>query len=289
MLQLQIAFERCLKVFRIQFTLLLNSLETAKIPGLQWEYAKGEGGILFKRTILTILALLGSMVALSLLILGNAGLSANKEEETEPVWNDDRNEDVIIDAKEPLSFPCYVEGTDLLIEQVICYDGPFWEDGSNREMKGITAILLRNTGSVGILDVNITLNSDKDHYGFRGEDIPANSSVLILEADAKQFSQKQYYKCSGNAIIGDIDWLQDENIRLEMIGMDALSITNTTDRILQDLQIVYKSIYTEGEFYLGGLSHTVVLASLSAGETVIVKPRYFADPYSRVLRVSFRE
>ncbi|MEE1327426.1 MAG: hypothetical protein UHS47_02670, partial [Oscillospiraceae bacterium] len=56
-----------------------------------------------------------------------------------------------------LSFPYAIPGSDLVIEQVNSYDGLFFEDGSDREVSNVTAIVLANKGNSCMEYVNITM------------------------------------------------------------------------------------------------------------------------------------
>ena len=44
------------------------------------------------------------------------------------------------------SFPYAIPGSDLVIEQINSYDGIFFEDGTDREVSNVSAIVLANKG-----------------------------------------------------------------------------------------------------------------------------------------------
>lgn len=245
--------------------------------------------MIFKRTILTIFGIFGSVASIVLLALGNVklyvGASPEKEQLTDNVIQESTNKDI----KEELSFPYSIEGTDLLIERVVSYDGPFIEDDSNREMNNITAILLRNTGDTGIAYARIAFVSQDTVYYFFAEDIPANSSALVLDSEGKQFRREGFYYCVADAQIDNSSWLKEEYLQIETVGMDTISITNITEKPLLNVQIYYKNDYASGRFCLGGRAHKAVVESIAPGETLQIKPAFFAGPHSRILRICLKE
>lgn len=238
----------------------------------------------FRRICLVILSILGSTAASCMLIAANEASAVPKMEGLESTLISKP-----ADNRALVSFPWEVEGTSLVIEALVSYDGPFYEDGSGRECVNIVAVLLKNTGDHGVLETNIELISRSETLCFIAEDIPAGERVLVLETDGKPYAQYEFCDCSAREKVASDPWIPYMDIRVEGLGMDTLAVTNLTGHTLTQVEIFYKARYAADAFCLGGRSYVTEIETLNAGETVILKPEWFAGPYSQVLRVSFQK
>ena len=94
-----------------------------------------------------------------------------------------------------ISFPYAISGTDLVVEQVGAYDGYFIEDGSDAEVSGIVAIVLKNNGS-SLEFVGIGISQGTRSLAFTGSLIPAGATVILQEQNRAVYSLDPYYSAT---------------------------------------------------------------------------------------------
>lgn len=52
-----------------------------------------------------------------------------------------------VEMVQEITFPYHVPNTELIVEEVVSYDGIFLEDGSDTEISGVTALILKNNST----------------------------------------------------------------------------------------------------------------------------------------------
>lgn len=190
-------------------------------------------------------------------------------------------------APAEITLPHAVAGTPLIIEKLVSYEGAFIEDKSGEEVVNIAAILLRNTGDIGIQKAAVTLERGALVLNFEASAIPPGSSVLVLEKNRKACKQQNFTGCSGWTDIAPGDWLQKEILQIEMADKNTLSITNLSEYPLNSICLFYKTVYADDLFYIGGITYQTCIEKLTPGECVSISPEWYAGAYSAVVRVTF--
>lgn len=184
-----------------------------------------------------------------------------------------------------LSFPVQVDGTSLVAEHMVYYEGPFTEDGSDEPVVGISALVLRNAGQQEIAEAEVILEKGQTRLTFRGYDIVPGQSVMVLEADGKGYVKEGFTACTG--------WVREaeglpvplETLLIESVDMGTLAVTNQTDHTLRDICLYHKTYLPDGT-YVGGISYHTRIEVLAPGQTVQVSPEHYADGYSKVFKVT---
>ena len=190
-----------------------------------------------------------------------------------------------IEAEAPISFPHTVSGTSLAIENISSYDGIFLEDGSDQEVSGIAAMLLRNTGDANVEYAQITLKRDGEELQFEASDIPAGAAVVVQEKNKAAYGSGTFTDCSGITAELDSFEMSEDKVRVEETEEGSLQVTNLIDEEIPGIRIFYKFYMEDQQSYVGGITYTAKLTNLEAGSSQTVMPSHYVAGSSQVLMV----
>lgn len=175
--------------------------------------------------------------------------------------------------------------TTLVARELISYDGPYWEDGGTEDVFGVAALILENTGTVGIEYARLTVEQAGRTLCFDATYIPPKSKVMILEENRAPYMPGPITDCHSRTVIpGNFD-LEKRKLLVQEVGLSGLKITNLTEETLSGVRICYKLWYGEENLYSGGITYSTTLRDLAPGESRILQPWRYAAGYSRVVAV----
>lgn len=245
-----------------------------------------------RRICLLIFGIAGSLVCVGFLLLAAQAQSRQAAERihyepTEPYdYHGMEIEAVDVLPLARIQLPAVIEGTALIAQRLTAYDGPFLEDGSNREVVNIAALMVYNAGSQEILKTEVTLAWGELLLCFYGENIPPGETVLLLEKNCRSCIQTNFNDCSGWQITADEIRDPAAYLHITDSAMGAVTVTNITERTLQDIRLYYKSWLSPPDIYIGGISREISVPELLPGESITLYPPYYACNYTKVLSVS---
>ena len=180
------------------------------------------------------------------------------------------------------SFPRAVEGTELKVQHLVSYEGPFWEDGSEEKVAGVAALLVENTGGMMVAHGAVVLEWEERTLVFELSALPPGSRVLVLEKDRQSYQNANPTQCYG--------WTQKEypenmgHVTVEDIGGMTMAVVNHTNGRIDAVQICYKTRSGSGIF-IGGISYTVEVKNLRPGERRLMKPYRYVCGNSAVVSI----
>ena len=189
-----------------------------------------------------------------------------------------------------LELPYVIPNTGLIIEKISSYDGLYVEDGSNSEIKGVAMILLRNMGSKDIGLANITL-----HYGtlireFSVSSLPKGMSIVVQEKNRNAMAQGKLDKVTASVIENNDEFdLSPAEISITAGSDNTLTVKNLTNRDLPDVRIFYKYFMEDQQLLVGGITFTVNITNLKAGQETSVKSAHFLTGNSTIVMVQTYE
>jgi len=189
--------------------------------------------------------------------------------------------------EEPQTFitlPYAVPGTDLLVEKISYYEGPFLEDGTDREVVDIPALHIYNTGNDKILRTCITLHMSDSVYVFYGEHLLPGATTVLLEKDAKCYRKGDISSCTGWQEKERDDSL--EGVQITEVNMGTLAVTNLTEKKLNNLCLYYKSWLSPPDVYMGGITYRIHIPEILPGQTEYLYPYHYAAGYTKVVSVT---
>ena len=228
---------------------------------------------------------------LSALALGWGVVSINLGNECAPVTASFNYEEGIenvvnYDAPKVITLPIEIQGTTLVAEKMVAYDGPFLEDGTGDEVTEVTALLVKNTGSKGIAWAQLCFTCTEGRLIFEADTIPPGSRTVILENIRKRFKVADVLSVTGRQIVEETGW-EDWPVQIEETDMENLEISNVGEEPLYNIRIYYKIHLRERDFLMGGITYAVTVANLEPKQKVRISPARYVKGYSKVVRLTY--
>ena len=211
--------------------------------------------------------------------------SAPQPSATLPVFGQEYPEPTVVQTGNQEGLPCNVKFTPLVARQLVSYDGPYLEDGTEEELVGVAALLVENTGTIGIECVQLVVSQGQRELVFDATYVPPRGSVLILEKNRQLYTQETIEGCRCKTFIpGTFDWEKDR-IRIQQGKGFSMAVTNLTDQPMLVVRVFYKQHEGENDLYIGGITLSAVIPDLQPGETREITPYRYAYGYSGVVAV----
>lgn len=183
-----------------------------------------------------------------------------------------------------ISFPYAIAGTNLLVEGIGIYEGPFLEDGSNRPTCNTAALMVKNISASSIERCGIILEIAGEVYAFEAYGIPPAQRVYIIEAEMKQYKTEPITICAGWSVEEDLTEMA-QTLNIEECSGEYLKVTNITNQTLPAFRLLYKSFDCESGIYIGGVCQEIEVGELAAGQSVMIQPYRYVHGYSKVVGI----
>lgn len=212
-------------------------------------FAKG-GGIMYllRRIVLSVFAIGGSVIFTVLLITKN--ISAADEQ--------------------VISLPYRISGTNIILESIAEFDGPYFEDRSNDEVADVASITLYNNGPELIKSLVINLATEYNTYCFEATMIPPEAKVLVLDASRNAWDRGKVVLCRGKEKTMAFD-----NYKLQAINCIQPEMNNISALCDEPISIYCKKWSDELQTYIGGITDKIEICCMS--EYTLKKIRYELD------------
>ena len=185
-----------------------------------------------------------------------------------------------------LILPAEIPGTTLIAQKLVSYEGPFLEDGSDREVVNVAALQVFNTGTKEVLQACVELWREDTAYKFYAERIPPGGTVLILESSGSSYLPDGFTACSGRQLTAQSEPETRKQISVSDRAMGTVVVTNLTDKNIEDISLYYKSWLSPPGIYVGGICYTATIPVLLPGQTLEIFPHHYASGYSKVVSVT---
>lgn len=184
--------------------------------------------------------------------------------------------------KEEMKFPFLIDGTELIAEYFVSYEGDYFEDKSGTFLMDGAALCVYNRGDAHIEFASVYIETLEGVYCFEGTCIPPHTKVVILEKYKSSYPQSPVYFAAGRTSNAQkLSVLED--LQIEAVDLGRIEITNRSDRMLNDILLYYKRYDSQWDIYIGGITYAVSAGDLQAGESAILFPANYANGYSKVL------
>lgn len=233
-----------------------------------------------RRTLLLVFGMLGSLLAAGILCISAEsmlhGTDTVEHHITQPTFEE---------ITQPQTFPITIPGTSLIAERLSSYEGPFWEDGTDREVVNAAALHVYNNSDNEILKVHIEFGWADANFIFEGDHIPPRSTVVILEQNACFYRNDAPITINGWQSFANTD-NRASGICISDKAMGTIVVTNASDNVLRNVCIYYKSWLSPPDVYMGGITYMVQVPVLMPGQTQHLYPRHYASEYSKVVSVT---
>lgn len=184
--------------------------------------------------------------------------------------------------RDEIVLPYAIPGTTLIAEKMSAYDGPFCEDGTDREVVGISALHVKNVGTDEIKNAAIFLSRADAGLAFYGEHFPPGATVVLLEVTAAPYETGNFTACTGSQMISAENSVFDR-LTITDQSLGTLIVTNISGKPLYNLCLYYKAWLFPPDVYVGGISYKLELPLLMPGQTAYLYPNHYACGYSKVV------
>lgn len=226
-----------------------------------------------------MLGILGSVVTASALYFS--------AEDTLHIFLDEENtvkQESTGSLSESISLPVAVSGTNLIAQKLSPYEGPFLEDGTDREVVDVAALQVYNSGASEVNKARIALFWSDGFYIFEADHIPPGETVVILERSASLYRQRDYIQCNGWQELGQKDAVS-KDVSVTDMALGTVVVSNLTDETLRNVCVYYKTWLAPPDIYVGGITYMVQIPVLLPNQSKNLYPYHYAVGYSKVVAV----
>ena len=186
---------------------------------------------------------------------------------------------------DPAGFPFALEYTSLVARKLIAYDGAYLEDGSEENVMDMAALVLENTGTIGIEYAQIVIVQNGLELFFDATYIPPKSTILLLEENKQSYSDAPVTACRCRTVIPGVFDRAERIVAVKEMGMCTLEVTNLTEQEMDCVRIFYKHHEGEKDLYVGGITYSAVIPNLLPGEARSITPYRYASGYAQIVAV----
>ena len=193
-------------------------------------------------------------------------------------------------TKPALQTPYTIPDTGLVIEQIRAYDGIYVEDGSNAEIEGVAMIMLRNFGKYDVDMATITLTYGEFTREFFVTSLPKGATAVVQEKNRMPMASGNLTACTASVIENTGEaYLTYHDVEITENGDNSITIKNLTQQDMPSVRIFYKYFMVEQQLYVGGITFTVNVTDLKAGQSVTIKPTHYLKGASEIVMVQTYE
>ena len=190
------------------------------------------------------------------------------------------------DETSVLTFPCKVEGYGLTTEKLALYNGMYVEDGTNVTVDGVAMLLIVNNGNYPVEYAQIKVEYNNESLLFDITALPAGERVVVQEKNGKKIPEGDALSATALVVQEAELSLSEDIVSVVDNGDNTLTIKNMTNKEIPTVRVFYKYYMKDEKIFVGGISFTVRLTRLGAGETITIQPSHFTSSTSRVVMVS---
>ena len=177
-----------------------------------------------------------------------------------------------------------VDDAAITIQRINGYSGIFIEDGSDKEVKNVAAIEVKNTSNKPLEFAQIQLYNGNKKLVFDVSTLPANSSAVVMEKNKASFNSSKGVTYGGTTA-GYVNSLEKaSSIKCKKVKNNGIEVTNTSSKTIPCVRVFYKYKSSEG-YYVGGITYTAKVKDLKAGASQTIYPSHFASDGGEIMMV----
>lgn len=168
------------------------------------------------------------------------------------------------------------------------FSGQFVEDGTDRMVSNVAAILVTNQSDQFMDLATLTFTLDGKTATFVVTGLPAGRSAWVMESTAMTVtadSELTFVDCVSS--LRDGVSAQSEVVTVTAQG-NVLTAVNNSDKTLENVFIYYKQARADGSFF-GGITYLVDFGTLAPGGSARKEAPHFAEGISEIVRIGWME
>ena len=177
--------------------------------------------------------------------------------------------------------PYEPESWGLIAEELICFDGPYIEDGTNAPVSGVAGLILHNAGDRGISFAVLALEQGTKTTYFTVTWLPPGERVLVLAMERAAYDSQPITGCR---VLG-IRWDDFASAPVEVTACpdQGLQVANLTVERQEGICLRFKKYSEEYGMYFGGITQCVKIPALLPRENCPVYPEEFDPQTARLV------
>ena len=184
----------------------------------------------------------------------------------------------------PAEFPVTLSGGTLIAEELVCYQGPYWEDQSGVSVENVAGLMISNPTNSMVEFAAFVVEQAGQRLYFFVYCLPPQSRCLVLEYNKKACDPELVTGCRELCV----RWAQQELSReqVDYVGFGPLmTVINRDTRELRHVTVRYKQYVCEGGYYLGGQAYSAHVFFLQPGQRRSIMPEHYDAQYARIVGI----
>lgn len=184
----------------------------------------------------------------------------------------------------PLEFPVTLSGGTLVAEELVRYQGPYWEDGSGEQVENVAGLMISNPTNRMVEFAAFAVEQAGERLYFFAYCLPPMSRCLVLEYNKKACDPGLVTACQELCVRWDQQELSREQV--DYVGLGPLmTVINRDTRQLTHVTVRYKQYVKEGDYYLGGAVYSAHVFFLQPEERRSIMPEYYDAGHARIVGI----
>ena len=184
----------------------------------------------------------------------------------------------------PLEFPVTLSGGTLVAEELISFQGQYWEDGSGEQVENVAGLMISNPTNRMVEFASFAVEQAGQRLYFFVYCLPPQSRCMVLEYNKKSCDPKLVTACQELCVRWDQQELSREQVDYVGLG-PLLTVINRDARELKHVTLWYKQYVQEEEYYLGGGVHSAHVFFLQPEERRFITPEHYDAEHARIVGI----
>ncbi len=180
-----------------------------------------------------------------------------------------------------MEFPYALKDLPLVLHGIYGYEGPYVEDGTDREVCDVAALVVENVGATMLTDTRIAIYTPNRCFMFLAQCLPAGAKTIVLEKNEGLYYGEQVTGCWAHT--DSVKKASEESVMIRQLDMGAIEIVNETSGQIRQLVILHKNWSKEAGSYLGGVVYKTYVYNLQPNQLVLVKPGHYEKTISKII------
>lgn len=181
-----------------------------------------------------------------------------------------------------VSLPYAMPQWGIAVEALICYDGPYIEDGTSDPVENVAGLVLRNTGETGLLLAVLAVEQGSKTTYFSATWLPPGEAVLALAMERSAYSSNPI---TAVRVLG----IRRQDFVSAPVQVDewedGLVITNRSDESLMGIRLRHKIYWQDRGIYFGGVTQSIWVPLLQPGESYLLYPENYDREKSKIVGI----
>ena len=224
----------------------------------------------------------GWLVALGLMAMGMlCGCNAKIHTATPMAWEQTIREEA---AAKSLQFPLTLPDSCLVVEELRCYNGPYWEDGSGEIVDNVAGLMVYNPTDRLIEFAAFSVEQGSHRLYFFVYHLPPMSRCLVLEYNRNSCDLSAVTACNELSI----RWSQQELSReqIDYVGLGSqMTLISRDSRQLRHVTVWYKRYIKSEDYYLGGAVFSAHVFYLQTEERRTIWPEHYEAGCAKIVGI----